>query len=308
MATHPIDCTLVTCELVPELDSDDRLLLRELKKRGLSVSIGVWSDPRVDWSASRLCVLRSTWDYHQRHRDFMTWIERVSSLTVLRNDPQLLRWNAHKSYLRELERFGVPIVPTEWLPQGDRATLEELRQKRGWPEIVLKPALGAAAHDVTHVRGDAASLAAGATRLNCLLVKTDVLVQPYLKAVVEYGERALIFLRGRYSHAVVKKPFDTVLIVGGATSLIEATAEEIAVAIQATAALPRAPLYARIDLLRDDAGGVRVSEVELIEPGLYFAAHQPAVRDFADAVVAELERARRTTGCETPARLSPRRS
>lgn len=189
MATHPIDCTLVTCELVPELDSDDRLLLRELKKRGLSVSIGVWSDPRVDWSASRLCVLRSTWDYHQRHRDFMTWIERVSSLTVLRNDPQLLRWNAHKSYLRELERFGVPIVPTEWLPQGDRATLEELRQKRGWPEIVLKPALGAAAHDVTHVRGDAASLAAGATRLNGLLVKTDVLVQPYLKAVVEYGER-----------------------------------------------------------------------------------------------------------------------
>lgn len=293
MVTDPIDCTLVTCDLVPELDSDDQLLLRELKKRGLSVSVGSWSDPRVDWSASRLCVLRSTWDYHQRHRDFMAWIERASRLTVLRNDPQLLRWNAHKSYLRELERSGVPIVPTEWLPQGDRATLNELRQIRGWHEIVLKPALGAAAHDVTHVRGDAASFAAGEARLNDLLAKTDVLVQPYLKAVVEYGERALIFLRGRYSHAVVKKPFDTVLIVGGATSLIEATADEIAVAIQATAALPRAPIYARIDLLRDDAGGVRVSEVELIEPGLYFAAHEPAVRDFADAVETELEKTRK---------------
>jgi glutathione synthase/RimK-type ligase-like ATP-grasp enzyme len=293
VARNPIDCTLVTCQLVPSLDSDDRLLLRELKKRGLRVSIGVWSDPHVDWSASRLCVLRSTWDYHHRHRDFITWIERVSALTVVRNDQQLLMWNAHKSYLRELEQLGVPIVPTEWLPQGQRRTLDEMRQKRGWHEVVLKPALGAAAHDVTHVRADPAAFAGGEAHLNGLLAKTDVLVQPYLKAVVEYGERALIFLRGRYSHAVVKKPFDTVLIVGGATSIIEATAEEIAVATKAMAALPGAPLYARVDLLRDDANNVRVSEVELIEPGLYLAAHAPAVGALADGVEAEIEKTRR---------------
>jgi hypothetical protein len=293
VATTPIDCTLVTCELVPELDSDDRLLLHELETRGLKVSIASWSDPSVDWSASRLCVLRSTWDYHHRHRDFITWIERVAALTVVRNEPRLVLWNAHKSYLRELERCGVPIVPTEWLPQGQAAALEELRQKRGWDEIVLKPALGAAAHDVTHVRGDRASVKAGQNRLDDLLAKTDVLVQPYLKAVVDYGERALIFLRGRYSHAIVKKPFDTVLIVGGATSLIDATAAETAVASRALAALPGVPLYARVDLLRDDANRVRVSEVELIEPGLYLAAHAPASRELADGVEAEIENARR---------------
>jgi hypothetical protein len=37
-----IDCTLVTCEIVPELDPDDRLLLDELRKRGLSVSIALY--------------------------------------------------------------------------------------------------------------------------------------------------------------------------------------------------------------------------------------------------------------------------
>jgi glutathione synthase/RimK-type ligase-like ATP-grasp enzyme len=285
-----IDCTLVTCEKVSALDPDDRTLLHALRERGLTVSSAVWSDPQVDWAGSRLCVLRSTWDYHSRYRDFLIWIERAAAVTAIRNDPHLLRWNAHKAYLRELELLGVPIVATVWITQGATRGLAELSEAHGWRELVIKPAHGAAAHSVMRVGREAEALALGQAHLDGLVQTQDALVQPYLSAVAAYGERALIFFEGRYSHAVVKKPFNTVLAVGDARSArVEAAEEEIEVASKAVMAVPAQPLYARVDLLRDDAGNVRVNEVELIEPSLYLTAHDPARGTFADAIERELD-------------------
>jgi len=283
------ECAFVTCEEIRALDPDDRLALDELRRRGVSVSVSVWSDPDVDWSAIRLCVLRSTWDYHARHHEFMAWLERITALTGVRNDPQMIRWNAHKSYLRELASCGVPIVATAWLMQGPRHELAEVIRTRGWAEVVIKPARGAAASDVLHVGRGAASLAEGQAHIERLLAKHDVLVQPYLSSVSENGERALVFFDGRYSHAVIKKPFDTKLAIDNARSArVEASTEEIAVAESAIDAVPGQPLYARVDLLRDDDGRPCVNEVELIEPALYLAVHEPARIAFADAVQREL--------------------
>jgi glutathione synthase/RimK-type ligase-like ATP-grasp enzyme len=298
-----IDCTLVTCEKVADLDPDDRLLMHELQQRGLSVSIETWSNPRARWGASRLCIVRSTWDYHERYDEFIAWVGHAGAVTVLKNDPEGMRWNAHKSYLLELERRGVPVVPTAWVSRGEPCDLAELAEARGWRDIVLKPARGAASHEVTLVRRDPVSFPAGQERFRHLAQTQDVLVQPYLRSVVTYGERALIFFDGRYSHAVVKKPFDTVLVVGDAlSSLAQATPTELAVAAKALAAVPGRPLYARIDLLRDDENRVCVNEVELIEPGLYLGVHEPARRYFADAVECELQfatttKSRRSNPC-----------
>ena len=192
-------------------------------------------------------MVRSTWDYHHRYDEFIAWIERVATLTAIRNEPSLLVWNAHKSYLGDLERRGVPIVPTLWARRGERRALSEVRESRGWNDVVLKPATGAASHNVTRVRADLASCAGGQARLDTMLRTEDVLVQPYFEAVASYGERALIFLDGRYSHAVVKKPFDRVLAIGDEpSSVVQATREEIDVASQAMAAVPGAPLYGRV--------------------------------------------------------------
>ncbi len=141
----------------------------------------------------------------------------------MKNDPSLLVWNAHKSYLSALERLGVPVVPTFWVRRGERRTLAEVSEARGWRNVVLKPARGVASHNVTLVRGNLAAQEAGQVRLDSMLQTEDVLVQPYLDAVASYGERALIFLGGRYSHAVVKKPFDRVLAITEEPSSVEAT-------------------------------------------------------------------------------------
>jgi glutathione synthase/RimK-type ligase-like ATP-grasp enzyme len=285
----PHDCTLVTCEAFPALDPDDRLLADELRKRGVTVSIATWNDPHVDWSAASLCVLRSTWDYHQRYDEFIAWLERTAALTTLCNNERLLKWNADKSYIRDIEARGVPVVPTVWVAQGARRSLQQMCTSLGWESVVVKPARGAAAHDVLLVRREKASLANGQPHLDRLLAAQDVLVQPYLKSVETYGERALMFFAGRYSHAVVKKPFDTVLAVSDERSArVQATDGELEVAVRAIAAIPGQALYARVDLLHDDDGNARVSEVELIEPGLYLSVHRPAVSAFADAIEREL--------------------
>ncbi|HZY97287.1 MAG TPA: hypothetical protein VFE35_09305 [Candidatus Cybelea sp.] len=284
-----IDCTLVTCEAKPTLDPDDRILLLELRKRRLSVSIAVWNDPQVDWRASRLCVLRSTWDYYRHYGEFITWLARAAGATTLRNDPSLVRWNAHKSYLRDLERAGVPVVPTVWINQGESRRLAELSELLGSQDLVIKPARGAATHGVLLVRNEGAALMMGQAHLNTLSRTQDVLVQPYVETVVTHGERALIFLDGRFSHAVVKKPFDTALAIRDARSaLVSAAPDELSVASKALAAVPGAPLYARVDLIHDLELNARVSEVELIEPGLYLGAHVPASITFADAIEREL--------------------
>lgn len=283
------DCLFVTCNHVPDLDPDDRVVLDELERRGVSTAVGVWSDTRVEWSWVRLCVLRSTWDYHTRYDEFIGWLDRVAGLTTVRNHPALVRWNSDKSYLSDLARHGVPIVPTVRICRGQRTSLEKIALAHGWRELVVKPSQGAAAHDVFLVQSHQAER--GQAHLDRLVRFGDALVQPYLHSVATYGERALIFFEGVFSHAVCKKPFDTDLVVSNAPStLVSADDDEVAIATSAIAVVPGTPLYARIDLLRGASGEVYVSELELVEPSLYLRVYAPARDAFADAIERELER------------------
>lgn len=287
-----MDCLLVTCSEVENLDPDDRLLAEELAKRGVSVGSAVWSDPTVDWSSSKLCILRSTWDYHRRFQEFSEWLGLISAVTTVWNPPELVRWNADKRYLRELEATGVRTVPTVWARRGNPFSLQECRERDGFRNLVIKPAKGAATHDVMLVSQND-SLAAGQAHLDQLLEEQDVLVQPYLDSVASYGERALVFIQSRYSHAIIKKPFDRVLAVRAMTTPVaQATPSEIDLATLALSCIPLQPVYARVDLLCDASGEPCVSEVELIEPALYFGACLHAVTALADTVERHLDSVR----------------
>lgn len=286
-----IDCIFATYSGLPDLDPHDRLLAKRLTDRGVSVAPGVWTDPSVDWPSARMCVVRSTWDYHRAHAEFMLWLDRTAMQTAIRNKPDTIRWNSHKFYLRDLERAGVPVVPTEWLRRGEAASLAELCARNGWINVIIKPAHGASSHDVLHVAPGARPMRAGQTHLANLQSRQDVLLQPYLHTLASYPERALIFIGGAYSHAVSKTTFQTALPSGeaGDAPLVEATSDEIAVATRALQTLAEPPLFARVDLVRDDDGNVRLLELELIEPTLFLSVHPPAADALARAIIDELD-------------------
>ena len=283
-----------------DLDEDLPPLIAAFAAAGAEATVVDWDDPRVEWAAFRLALLRSAWDYPERLPEFLAWAERTAKLTTLLNPPPVLRWNTDKHYLGELARAGVPVVPTRFIEpaeQGSRV-LERFLGEQSTAEWVVKPAVGAGSRDAArYVRGD--ERAAGAHIERLLAAGRSVMLQPYLDQIDVHGESALIYLDGRFSHAVRKGPLlqrsaspTSALFAAEHISPRLPAEEELRVGDRALVALPFAtPLYARVDLIPFAGGQPCVLELELTEPSLFFAQTPAAAARFARSCI-ELTRCR----------------
>lgn len=282
---------LVTCSELPDLDEDDRLLLPALRDAGVEVDAAIWDDPTVRWDGYDLVVLRSPWDYAQRRHEFVAWAESVPRLA---NEASVVRWNTHKSYLRELDAAGVPVVPTTWLEPGD-AFVEPVG------DYVVKPAVSAGSRDTGLYRAGDGELAEEHVA-RVLAGGRTVMVQPYLSAVDRAGETALLYFAGpdgtlRFSHAARKGPMLTGPDTGVETLYVpevitrrEPSETELEVGALAVAAAPTGLLYARVDLIEGPMGSPVLVELELTEPSLFLATAEHAAATFARAILARLQR------------------
>jgi glutathione synthase/RimK-type ligase-like ATP-grasp enzyme len=191
--------------------------------------------------------------------------------------------------MRDLAARGIPIVPTAIVERRTPLDLGAFLSERAWSDAIVKPAHGAATLGVRRVEATPASVALAQLHVDGLLAHVDVLVQPFLRSVTTYRERALVFIDGTYSHAATKEPFQGLEVAGHAGERpVTATQEEIALAERALASIEGDHLYARVDLVRDDADAPVVIEVELIEPSLFLAMHPPAAARFAAALAKRL--------------------
>ena len=286
-----LDVALVSCRDLPEPDLDAAPLAAALTTAGLSSHVAAWNDPQVDWAAARLTVLRSCWNY-PRHADaFMTWAEATASVTTLLNPLPVLRWNIHKRYLLDLESHGIPVTPTVLVTRGSDATLAQIRRDRGWQALVVKPAVSAASFRTVLVTPE--QNAAGEEHLRRLVAERDTLVQAYLPSVEEYGERALIWVKGRLTHAIRKTPRlsgQDEAVSSEAVPVAEAEAElarEVMAALDDIIDAPEAStpiqdrlLYARVDVAPGPDGSPMVMELEMMEPSLYFNQGPAALERF----------------------------
>ena len=277
---------LVGSEQGLAIDPDLPIASTALREAGLDVDVVRWDDPAVDWAAYDLVVVRSCWDYAWRLEEFLGWAETVPRLL---NRAEVLRWNTDKVYLRDLERAGLPVVPTAWNPAG----AADLPDAQEW---VVKPSVSAGSRDTARWDSPAAVLEhvvelTGGGR--------TAMVQPYLASVDELGETAMLFIGGSFSHAVRKGPL---LAAGegvrqdrdsrGDLRRVDPTAAQCEVAQAVFDAVPGlvgvdgAPLYARIDLVHDADGRPVVLELELTEPSLFLPQAPAAATTLAEAVAA----------------------
>lgn len=269
------------------LDDDLVPLRQACKAAGIDAQVVAWDDPTVSWARFDAVLLRSPWDYVDRLPEFLAWCERVARLTRLWNPPEVVRWNTDKRYLGGLAKAGVPVIESHFLAPGDDpATLPDLE------EFVVKPTVGAGSRDAKrYLRADRAQAIAHAARL--LGEGRHVLVQPYLRAVDEQGETALLFFGGQFSHAIRKAPLlrrgeepTRALFKDEHIQPREPSAKEREVAANVLAALPFGPLvYARVDLLPSPTGP-QLLELELTEPSVFLPYGEGAAARFA-AVLAE---------------------
>lgn len=276
---------LATSAALPGLASDDRLLLRALRARGLVAEPVVWEDRLFDWTATSLCVIRSAWDYAYRRPEFLSWARDVAEAVPLWNPVPVVVWNTHKQYLVDLAAREVPTVPTRVLAAGSERSLADVLAETGWTEVILKAAVAQTGRYLMRV--DEAARDAGQRHLDRLLRVEDMLVQPFQPGVTETGETSLIFLDGTFSHAVCKRPAGGDFRVHddfeGTVERVTPSGDQLDVAHEALAAVDQGLLYARVDLVQGSDGPV-VMELELVEPDLFLRTANGAPERFADAV------------------------
>jgi glutathione synthase/RimK-type ligase-like ATP-grasp enzyme len=278
---------VATCARLPEPDPDQNLFLDALRGEGAHATLAAWDDPAVDWASFDACVIRSTWNYYHALDDFLAWAERVAKVTRLWNPIEIVRWNVHKRYLRDLEARGASVVPTRWIDRASPASaLDETIAALGYP-VVIKPAVSAASFGTLRL-DDASQLDAARAHVAAQLARPgidEVMVQPYLRSVEAFGERSLIFVDGALSHSIRKSPR-----FGGEHENVSPAAvpiedEERAAAQAILARVPYELLYARVDLARGEDGAPRLMELELLEPSLFLRQHPPSLAALARGVV-----------------------
>ena len=276
---------------------DDVYLVAVLELLGIEPTVCVWNDPEVDWTAFDAVLIRTIWDYFEHYGAFLAWTHTLDRLGVtVINDTHLLRWNSDKRYLLELERDGVPIIPTR-VAQGVflQAALSQMIDR----DVVIKPTVsGGAWHTVRGKAGQADFEQAIAK----LPPQLDYLVQPFVPEIASDGEWSLLYFGGTYSHAVLKRPSEGDYRVqeqhGG--SMAQAIPDESIVQagsriLAAVAALGhQAPIYARVDGVVVN-GQFLMMELEVIEPSLFLAERPDAAERFARLLLGRLKELPRET-------------
>ena len=280
-------CAFLTMDTLDGYVSDDELVYQPMREVGWNIDSVSWHRTGVDWSQYDTVLIRTTWDYHKNYEKFLETLNAISlSGTRLVNPFELIKWNIHKTYLRDLEWKGIRIVPALWPEKIDREHLYFAMDEFGVQEIVVKPVISAGARNTFRIRyDDAEPVVEEAVNL---LAGKECMIQPFMQNVIAEGEYSVFYFDASYSHAVLKtpKPYDfRVQEEHGGVIQSVAVPDPILLerSLRVLHVLDQLPFYARVDWVRDQNGEYCLMELELIEPSLYFRTDPASPLRFATA-------------------------
>jgi len=257
-----------------------------LRAGGFEVSARPWTAPG-DLAPFNAVLPLVVWGYHERYADWLALLERLESEGVrCINPPTLLRWNGDKAYLAALDAKGIPTVHTIAVDELDEHALREARDRFGCERLVVKPPVSASATGTFLLEaGDAVPEEVACRRM---------LVQPFMASIATQGEHSVMLFDGQFSHAILKTPksgdFRVQPHLGGTEVPSAPPPGGIELALQALAAAPVEAVYARVDMVADDEGRLRIMELELIEPALWLQHAPDGGAAFASAIRRAIEK------------------
>ncbi|WP_262691338.1 ATP-grasp domain-containing protein [Kordiimonas aestuarii] len=234
-----------------------------VEAHGGKVTDVAWDDADVDWVGFDAALIGTTWDYQDNLPAFLSTLERIETHIPVFNSRALIKWNTDKRYLRDLGKKGVRLIPTIWLDKVTPGAVDEAFEAFGVDTLIAKRQVGAAAE--------------GQHKLNRGEPVPDMphamMIQPFMASILAEGEISFIFIGGEFCHALLKTAaagdYRIQSCYGGRETPLEPSAHDIAKAGEVLAACDEMPLYARVDMVRADDGGLVLMEMELVEPFLY---------------------------------------
>ena len=281
-------CVFLSMDSLEGYVCDDHLAIAPFRAQGWAVDVVSWHNTEVSWSDYEAVIIRSPWDYMLHPDAFLAALETIeASHALLLNPLSMVRWNLDKTYLRDLEADGIPIVPTLWGTQLTAVAVEEAFSVFQTPEIILKPQISGGAYHTYRI-SETAWKNEAATFINTF-PKRPFMLQPFLATVLTEGEYSLFYFGGQFSHAIQKRPkladFRVQEEHGGLIEAHQPNEALLAAGERVMRTLKTPLLYARVDFIRlaQNQDQFLVMELELIEPSLYLRKdHASAIR-FADA-------------------------
>ena len=209
------------------------------------------------------------WDYFEGNEAaFLSAIAKAEAITPVFNSFDIIKWNADKAYLDELEARGAPVIPTSTVERVTESNIARAFEELETDMLVIKPRVGGGAwRQVLYKKGDPFPASND-------LPPEGALIQAFLPSVQAEGEYSFLYFGGRFSHAVRKTPksgeYRIQSSYGGLEETYAPSQAEKNNAQYILDALDFTPLYARVDLLRGNDNQLKLIELELIEPYLYF--------------------------------------
>jgi glutathione synthase/RimK-type ligase-like ATP-grasp enzyme len=278
-----IPIALVTCRSFPQLFKDDQLLLKPLQSVGFDPHPVVWNDLKVDWKQFETIIIRSCWDYHEHLDEFNKWLETINTLKIqVWNPISILKSNIDKwVQLKQLEKSGIPIIPTFLLHKNIQQPLSKIMGKNNWYTAVVKPRFGGSGINI--FKTNLSNVDKHQQQFDTLIKNGDVLIQPFKREIMD-GEYSFVFIGGIYSHCILKKPkTGGFLTQGGTWNTINPPHNFIDQAKKIYKTIKAPLLYGRVDTI-NIGGELMVVELELCDPVLSFSYYPQSIGAFVSEI------------------------
>ncbi|CAF2095235.1 unnamed protein product [Rotaria magnacalcarata] len=94
-------------------------------------------------SSSIRYVANLAWGYHTIVDRWTKWLHGWPKDTILINSPSLLLWNTRKTYLKELEKANISVIPTLYVEQIDEKILNDAAAHFSSSDLIIKPQVSA---------------------------------------------------------------------------------------------------------------------------------------------------------------------
>jgi glutathione synthase/RimK-type ligase-like ATP-grasp enzyme len=243
------------------------ILRKGFAPEGFSIEPVRWTGADTDWTRFGAVLVHCAWDYQDNHEAFLATLDRIAGLGApVFNSPAMVRWNIRKTYLRDFEARGVPIIPTLWPEQPSAADIADAFAEFGCEDVVLKRQVGGGARAQERYTKSAAPMSGP-------VLDRPGMIQPFVKSIATEGEYSFLFVDNEFSHALIKRArrgdYRIQEAYGGTSERIDPAAADRDQARAVLDVVDEMPLYARVDMVRGEDGKLLLMELEVIEPYLF---------------------------------------
>lgn len=271
---------------IKQVIQEDDFVLKALERKGLKVTRTYWDNSNFDFSTAKITLFRTIWDYFHRFDEFSKWLNKTKDQTQFINSHEIIYWNIDKHYLKDLKKNNINIPNTVFIQKNSKQSLKDLLETTSWNDAVLKPTISGAGRHTYKINSK--NINSHEAIFQELILKEDMMLQEFQYNIYEKGEVAFMIYNGKVSHAVLKKgkkgEFKVQDDFGGSVHEYIPTSNEIIFAEKVISSCKYKPVYARVDIIWDNNNNPAVSELELIEPELWFRFYPPSADLFADAI------------------------